>query len=56
MKRVWTPVRIKMKNRRLPALHDSAYLARFMTGLHEDQRKLNEIQSAYDNLALPGRR
>lgn len=33
---------------------DLAYLTRFMSGLHEDQRKLREIQSVYDNLTLLG--
>ncbi|MDX5364740.1 MAG: chemotaxis protein CheW [Pseudazoarcus pumilus] len=33
---------------------DLGYLARFMSGLHEDQRKLREIQSVYDNLTLLG--
>lgn len=36
-----------------PAM-DLAYLAQFMRGLHENQRKLHEIKSAYDNLALLG--
>lgn len=33
---------------------DLAHLTRFMSGLHEDQRKLREIQSVYDNLTLLG--
>lgn len=33
---------------------DLAYLAQFMRGLHDNQRKLHEIKSAYDNLALLG--
>lgn len=33
---------------------DLSYLAQFMRDLHENQRKLNEIKSAYDNLALLG--
>lgn len=33
---------------------DLPYLAQFMRGLHENQRKLHEIKSAYDNLALLG--
>lgn len=33
---------------------DLAYLTRFMSGLHEDQRKLREIQAVYDNLTLLG--
>ncbi len=31
-----------------------ADLARYMTGLHADQKRLGEIQGAYDNLALLG--
>lgn len=33
---------------------DLTYLAQFMRGLYENQRKLHEIKSAYDNLALLG--
>jgi chemotaxis signal transduction protein len=31
-----------------------AYLARFMSGLHEDKDRLRDIQSVYDNLTLLG--
>ena len=31
-----------------------AYLTRFMSGLHDDQTRLQEIQSIYDNLSLLG--
>ena len=33
---------------------DVGHLTRFMSGLHEDQRKLREIQAVYDNLTLLG--
>ncbi|MDX5445932.1 MAG: chemotaxis protein CheW [Zoogloeaceae bacterium] len=33
---------------------DLGHLTRFMSGLHEDQRKLREIQAVYDNLTLLG--
>lgn len=33
---------------------DLTYLTRFMSGLHQDQEKLREIQSVYDNLTLLG--
>lgn len=33
---------------------DLKYLTRFMSGLHQDQEKLREIQAVYDNLTLLG--
>ncbi len=33
---------------------DLNYLTRFMSGLHQDQEKLRDIQSVYDNLTLLG--
>jgi chemotaxis signal transduction protein len=46
---------MKMKKRgAVRQASDLGYLTRFMSGLHEDQSKLREIQSVYDNLTLLG--
>ncbi len=44
-----------MKKRKATSLHNPpSTLARFMSGLYPDQKRLNEIQTVYDNLTLLG--
>lgn len=44
---------MRRRNKSRPQTHLS-YLANFMHGLHVDRKRLEEIQSAYDNLTLLG--
>lgn len=52
--RLYRLITMKKKAQKNMLAMDLFYLAQFMRGLHENQRKLNEIKSAYDNLALLG--
>src|SRR5690554_2614998 len=52
MKPAGSPIMKRRQSERSVA--DLAHLTRFMSGLHEDQRKLREIQTVYDNLTLLG--